>query len=475
MGNPKAFYTIKRKDAGYRPVLERVADYGEVEQTLNEEDRQLQASRCMDCGIPFCTWSCPLGNIQPEWQHLLYLGKWREAFEVLESTDDFSEFTGRVCPAPCEHGCVLNIHKEPVTIRENEVSIIEHAFAEGYVVANPPKTRTGKKVAVIGSGPTGLACANQLNKRGHLVTVYEKDEAIGGLLRFGIPDFKLNKKIIDRRLAILKEEGIQFVCNANIGVNVSIETLVAEYDAICIAIGAGQPRDIQVEGRNLKGIHFALDYLQQQNRVVSEAIIPEEERIFAKGKHVLVIGGGDTGSDCVGTANRQGAVKITQIEIMPKPPVSDNPDSPWPYYQFVLKTSSSHKEGCERRWALDTRKFIGENGRVTAVEVEEVKWEKDQSGRLQLIRTGNTDVIQADLVFLAMGFVHPVQEGLVEQLKLAVDNRKNIAVSKSMETSHSKIFAAGDAIYGAGLVVRSIASGRDVAKQIHHYLDKKKD
>ncbi|MBP6436654.1 MAG: glutamate synthase subunit beta [Paludibacteraceae bacterium] len=475
MGNPKAFYTIKRKDAGYRPVHERVADYGEVEQTLNEEDRQLQASRCMDCGIPFCTWSCPLGNIQPEWQHLLYLGKWREAFEVLESTDDFSEFTGRVCPAPCEHGCVLNIHKEPVTIRENEVSIIEHAFAEGYVVPKPPKTRTGKKVAVIGSGPTGLACANQLNKRGHLVTVYEKDEAIGGLLRFGIPDFKLNKKIIDRRLAILEEEGIKFVCNAYIGVNVSIEKLVEEYDAICIAIGAGQPRDIQVEGRNLKGIHFALDYLQQQNRVVSEAVIPEEERIFAKGKHVLVIGGGDTGSDCVGTANRQGAVKITQIEIMPKPPVSDNPDSPWPYYQFVLKTSSSHKEGCERRWALDTRKFIGENGQVTAVEVEEVKWEKDQSGRLQLIRTGNVDVIQADLVFLAMGFVHPVQEGLVEQLNLAVDGRKNIAVSKSMETSYAKVFAAGDAIYGAGLVVRSIASGRDVAKQIHYYLDKKKD
>ena len=475
MGNPKAFYTIKRKDAGYRPVHERVADYGEVEQTLNEEDRQLQASRCMDCGIPFCTWSCPLGNIQPEWQHLLYLGKWREAFEVLESTDDFSEFTGRVCPAPCEHGCVLNIHKEPVTIRENEVSIIEHAFAEGYVVPKPPKTRTGKKVAVIGSGPTGLACANQLNKRGHLVTVYEKDEAIGGLLRFGIPDFKLNKKIIDRRLAILEEEGIKFVCNAYIGVNVSIEKLVEEYDAICIAIGAGEPRDIQVEGRNLKGIHFALDYLQQQNRVVSEAVIPEEERIFAKGKHELVIGGGDTGSDCVGTANRQGAVKITQIEIMPKPPVSDNPDSPWPYYQFVLKTSSSHKEGCERRWALDTRKFIGENGRVTAVEVEEVKWEKDQSGRLQLIRTGNVDVIQADLVFLAMGFVHPVQEGLVEQLNLAVDGRKNIAVSKSMETSYAKVFAAGDAIYGAGLVVRSIASGRDVAKQIHYYLDKKKD
>ena len=475
MGNPKAFYTIKRKDAGYRPVHERVADYGEVEQTLNEEDRQLQASRCMDCGIPFCTWSCPLGNIQPEWQHLLYLGKWREAFEVLESTDDFSEFTGRVCPAPCEHGCVLNIHKEPVTIRENEVSIIEHAFAEGYVVPKPPKTRTGKKVAVIGSGPTGLACANQLNKRGHLVTVYEKDEAIGGLLRFGIPDFKLNKKIIDRRLAILEEEGIKFVCNAYIGVNVSIEKLVEEYDAICIAIGAGQPRDIQVEGRNLKGIHFALDYLQQQNRVVSEAVIPKEERIFAKGKHVLVIGGGDTGSDCVGTANRQGAVKITQIEIMPKPPVSDNPDSPWPYYQFVLKTSSSHKEGCERRWALDTRKFIGENGQVTAVEVEEVKWEKDQSGRLQLIRTGNVDVIKADLVFLAMGFVHPVQEGLVEQLNLAVDGRKNIAVSKSMETSYAKVFAAGDAIYGAGLVVRSTASGRDVAKQIHHYLEKKKD
>ncbi|MBP6231129.1 MAG: glutamate synthase subunit beta [Paludibacteraceae bacterium] len=474
MGNPKAFYTIKRKDAGYRPTLERVADYGEVEQTLNEEDRQLQASRCMDCGIPFCTWSCPLGNIQPEWQHLLYLGKWKEAYELLESTDDFSEFTGRVCPAPCEHGCVLNINKEPVTIRENEVSIIEHAFAEGYVVAKPPKTRTGKKVAVIGSGPTGLACANQLNKKGHSVTVFEKDEAIGGLLRFGIPDFKLNKKVIDRRLVILEEEGIQFVCNAHVGGNVLTEDLLNEYDAICIAIGAGHPRDIQTEGRELKGIHFALDFLQQQNRKIAETVIPQDERIFAKGKHVLVIGGGDTGSDCVGTANRQGAAKITQIEIMPKPPVSDNPDSPWPYYQFVLKTSSSHKEGCERRWALDTRKFIGENGQVTAVEVEEVKWEKDQTGRLQLTRTGNVDVIKADLVFLAMGFVHPVQEGLVEQLKLSVDNRKNITVSKSMTTSHPKVFAAGDAIYGAGLVVRSIASGRDAAKQIDDYLKEKK-
>ncbi len=473
MGNPKAFYTIKRKDAGYRPVHERIADYGEVEQTLNEEDRQLQASRCMDCGIPFCTWSCPLGNIQPEWQHLLYLGKWREAFEVLESTDDFSEFTGRVCPAPCEHGCVLNIHKEPVTIRENEVAIIEHAFAEGYVVANPPKTRTGKKVAVIGSGPTGLACANQLNKRGHNVTVYEKDEAIGGLLRFGIPDFKLNKKIIDRRLSLLETEGIQFVCNAHIGVNVPIEKLIEEYDAVCIAIGAGQPRDIQVPGRELKGIHFALEYLTQQNRVIAETQIPANERIHAKGKHVLVIGGGDTGSDCVGTANRHGAAKITQIEIMPKPPVSDNPATPWPYYQTVLKTSSSHKEGCERKWSLDTRKFIGENGQVTAVEVEEVKWEKDSTGRLQIVRTGKVEIIKADLVFLAMGFVHPVQEGLVQQLNLALDNRKNIAVNKEMQTSESKIFAAGDAIYGAGLVVRSIASGRDVAKKIHYFLSKK--
>lgn len=472
MGNPTAFLNIPRKEAGYRPVHDRVNDYGEVEQTLNTEDRRLQASRCMECGVPFCHWSCPLGNRQPEWQDRLYKNDIKGAYELLTMTDDFPEFTGRVCPALCEKGCVLNKQHEAVTIRENEAAIVERAFAEGYVTSRPPQKRSGRRVAVIGSGPAGLACANQLNQKGHSVTVFEKNEAPGGLLRFGIPDFKLNKSIIDRRLNLLKEEGIEFRCGVKAGTDISIEDLLKDFDAVCLAMGAEVARDLNVEGRDLKGVHFALELLQQQNRVNAGVEISRENRISAKGKNVLVIGGGDTGSDCVGTAHRQGALSVTQIEIMPKPPVGDNPDTPWPYWPVVLKTSSSHLEGCDRRWLLDTRKFIADKeGRVKEVEVEEVRWEKEpESGRMKLIHTGNTDVIKAELVLLAMGFTNPVAEGIIDALKVDKDARGNVCTDSSGQSSVKKVFAAGDVATGASLVVRCIASGRNAANGIHAYL-----
>lgn len=475
MGNPKAFLTIHRKEAGYRPVSDRIRDYGEVEQTLNPEDRRLQASRCMECGVPFCHWSCPLGNKQPEWQDRLFKNDIKGAYTLLTATDDFPEFTGRVCPALCEKGCVLNKIHEPVTIRENEAAIVERAFLEGYVKPYVPKHRTGKRVAVIGSGPAGLACANQLNRRGHSVTVFEKNEAIGGLLRFGIPDFKLNKSIIDRRVALMAEEGVEFKPGIEVGKDIAVEDIVRDYDAVCIAIGAEVPRDLKVEGRDLKGVHFALELLQQQNRVNAGREISRDDRISAKGKNVLVIGGGDTGSDCVGTANRQGALSVTQIEIMPKPPEGENPATPWPYWPVVLKTSSSHDEGCNRRWLLDTRRIIGENGKVTEVEVEEVRWEKDEAtGRMNLIHTGNVERIKAELVLLAMGFTNPVQDGILKQLGVDKDARGNVKVDDKQQSSIDKVFAAGDASTGASLVVRCIASGRKAAEGIHNYLTENK-
>ena len=471
MGNPKAFITVARKEAGYRPVLERITDFGEVEQTLNQEDRKLQASRCMDCGVPFCHWACPLGNRMPEWQDMIYKGKWKEGVEILHETNNFPDFTGRVCPAPCEKSCVLALHEAPVTIRENEASVTEVAFMEGMIKARPPKHRTGKKIAVIGSGPAGLAAAQQLNRKGHTVTVFETDNNPGGLLRYGIPNFKLNKNVIDRRLKQLEEEGIIFKTKTEIGVNISGEDVMKKFDAVCLAVGAGKPRDINPKGRELKGIYFAMDFLSQQNKIIMDESAVNSERITAKDKHVLVIGGGDTGSDCVGTSVRQGAVKITQIEILPKPPAGKNPATPWPEsYPNILKTSSSHEEGCERRWMLNTIEFKGQNGTVNEVVVEKIDWQKSEDGRMMMVASGNIETIKADIVFLALGFVHPVHEGLLDELGVAYDPRGNVAVNKNNQSSVSKVFAAGDASLGASLVVKAIASGRKVAEDINRIL-----
>jgi glutamate synthase (NADPH) small chain len=470
MGNPKAFLTIERKEAGYRPVFDRISDFGEVEQTLNTEDRILQASRCMDCGIPFCHWACPLGNVMPEWQDLIYKGKWHEAIDLLHATNNFPEFTGRVCPALCEKSCVLALDGSPVTIRENEAAVTEHAFVEGYLKPKPPKNRTGKKIAVIGSGPAGLACADQLNKKGHNVVVFEKDDAIGGLLRYGIPDFKLNKLVVDRRLNLLTAEGIVFKTNSEIGKAISTKEILKDFDAVCITVGSGKPRDLNVEGRNSKGIHFALEFLHQQNALISNRNIPDDELISAKDKTVLVIGGGDTGSDCVGTSIRQGAKKVTQIELLPKPPEDKNPDTPWPMYPNVLKTSSSHKEGCERRWSLNTNSFIIKNGTVTGAVVEEVEWTKNENGAWIMTGTGKSETIKADLVLFALGFIHPIHEGLLDDLGLSYDNRGNVQVNAQMQTNKAKVFAAGDTVRGASLVVTAIASGRKVAEEINHFL-----
>ena len=447
MGNPKAFLTIPRQEAGYRPVHDRINDFGEVEQTLNTSERKQQASRCMDCGVPFCHWACPLGNRPPEFQDALYKGKWEEAYEILSQTNDFPEFTGRICPALCEKSCVLKLAiDDPVTIREDEAAIIEAAFREGYIKSRT-YPRNGKKVAVVGSGPAGMAAANQLNRMGYEVTVFEKDEYVGGLLRFGIPNFKLNKAIIDRRVDIMAAEGITFKTNAP----VDVEHLPEGFDAYCICTGTPQARDLDIPGRNLKGIHFALEMLAQQNRVLGGQAFSKEERINAKGKPVLVIGGGDTGSDCIGTSNRQGAASITQIEIMPKPPVGHNPATPWPQWPVVLKTSSSHEEGCTRRWSLTSNRFIGtKDGRVCGVEVEEVEWIPSPDGGRPIMRlTGKKETLKADLVLLAMGFLKPQQPAFA-----------------------SNVFVAGDAATGASLVVRCIAGGRKAAQDINAYLTK---
>ena len=447
MGNPKAFLTIPRQEPGYRPVHDRINDFGEVEQTLNTSERKQQASRCMDCGVPFCHWACPLGNRPPEFQDALHKGKWEEAYEILSQTNDFPEFTGRICPALCEKSCVLKLAIDaPVTIREDEAAIIEAAFREGYI---KPRTypRNGKKVAVVGSGPAGMAAANQLNRMGYEVTVFEKDEYVGGLLRFGIPNFKLNKAIIDRRAEIMEAEGITFKTSTPI----DVEHLPEGFAAYCICTGTPQARDLDIPGRDLKGIHFALETLAQQNRVLSGQAFSKEERINAKGKHVLVIGGGDTGSDCIGTSNRQGAASITQIEIMPKPPVGHNPATPWPQWPVVLKTSSSHEEGCTRRWSLTSNRFIGtKDGRVCGVEVEEVEWiPSPDGGRPAMRPTGKKETLKADLVLLAMGFLKPQQPAFA-----------------------SNVFVAGDAATGASLVVRCIAGGRKAAQDINAYLTK---
>lgn len=448
MGNPKAFLTVHRQEAGYRPVHERMQDYSEVEQTLNTKDRKLQASRCMDCGVPFCNWACPLGNRPPEWNDAVFKGDFELAYRLLNSTNDFPEFTGRVCPALCEKACVLNLTlHEPTTNRENEAAVTEIAWVENYISARRPE-RNGLSVAVIGAGPAGLVAANRLNLMGYKVTVYDKNEAAGGLLRYGIPNFKLDKSVIDRRMAVLVEEGIEF----EFGNNVDINALPAGYDAYVIATGTPQSRDLVIPGRELKGVYLALDLLSQQNRVLAGVDIPVENRVSCKDKDVLVIGGGDTGSDCIGTAHRQGCRSVTQIEILPKPPAGpDDPANPWPSWPRTLKTSSSHEEGCVRRWNINTLRFIGEAGKLTGVEVQPIEWKPNpEGGRPLMVEAGDKEIIEAQVVLLAMGFLKPVQPEFAEN-----------------------VFVAGDAANGASLVVRAMASGRDAAKAVDDYLKKR--
>jgi glutamate synthase (NADPH) small chain len=471
MGDPKGFMLTGRQFAGYRPVNERILDFGEVEQTLNETDRRLQASRCMDCGVPFCHWSCPVGSVIPEWQDALFIGNYQEASRILHSTNAFPEITGRICPAPCEKSCVLAIHEEAVTIRENECATIETAFNLGFIKANPPKKRTGKKVAVIGSGPAGLSAAATLNKAGHLVTVFEKNDAIGGLLRYGIPDFKLLKNVIDRRLTLFEEEGIIFKTNTVVGRDIEKDELLDSFDAVLLAMGSEQPRDLEVEGRNLSGVYYAMDYLVQQNKVIAGEEISENDRILAKGKKVLVIGGGDTGSDCVGTAIRQKAEKVIQIEILPQPPETREEGNPWPYWPNVLRTSSSHLEGCERRWSLSTKRFTGEDNILKKAEIVQVAWSKDAAGRWMMNEVpGTTEVLEVDLVLLCMGFTQPVHSGLLETLGIAFDQRGNVRVDEWKMTSVKGIFAAGDVERGASLVVHAIQAGKVAAEGINEYL-----
>ena len=448
MGNPRAFLTVPRQDAGHRPVYERIADFSEVEQTLNDSSRQLQASRCMDCGVPFCHWACPLGNKQPEWQDAVYKGKWELAYKLLSATNDFPEFTGRICPALCEKSCALNLCIDaPVTVRENECSIIEHAFREGYI---KPKTyeRNGKKVAIIGAGPAGLSASVRLNALGYEVTLFDKMPSAGGLVRYGIPNFKLDKYIIDRRMEIMEQEGIKFKFNTPVDLN----KLPEGFDAYIISNGTPTARDLKIPGRELKGVYFALQMLTQQNLRLAGFQFTPEETVSAKGKKVLVIGGGDTGSDCIGTCHRQGAVSVTQIEIMPKPPVGYNPATPWPQWPNILKTTTSHEEGCERRWCLTSNYFLDDGkGNLKGVEVETVEWVPDPNGgRPQMKLTGKKEIIECDMVLLAMGFLKP------EHPQYAPN-----------------VFLAGDAKNGASLVVRALASGREVAAQVDAYLKSK--
>ena len=453
MGNPKAFLEIHRQEAGYRPIHDRILDFGEVEQTLNTRDRKLQASRCMDCGVPFCHWACPLGNKAPEWNDALYKGDWELAYRLLSITNPFPEFTGRICPALCEKACVLNLfNHEPTTNRENEAAITEMAFQEEYIQPHTDIVRNGKKVAIIGAGPAGLAAANDLNLWGYHVTVFEKNEAAGGLLRYGIPNFKLNKAIIDRRLQLLEEEGILFKYNQKISLTADIKQLSSEYDAIIIATGTPMARDLNIPGRELKGVHLALELLSQQNRILAGMEFSETERISAKGKDVLVIGGGDTGSDCIGTANRQGCKSVTQIEIMPKPVEGpDDPQNPWPNWPRTLKTTSSHEEGCTRRWNINTLEFLGKNGHLTGVRVQEIDWQQNpEGGRPIIVEKGKPEIIKAELVLLAMGFLKPEHP-----------------------TYPDNVFVCGDAANGASLVVRALASGRQIAIQTNQYLIKK--
>ncbi len=470
MGKPTGFLEIPRRDRSYAPVEERIRHFSEFVIPLNEETLRDQGARCMDCGIPFCHQGCPVNNLIPDWNDLVYRDDWREALESLHRTNNFPEFTGRVCPAPCEEACTLNLDDNPVTIKTIECAIVDKGWAEGWITPLVPARSSGKRVAVVGSGPAGLACAQQLARAGHQVVVYEKADRIGGLLRYGIPDFKMEKHLIDRRLEQMRAEGVEFRCNVHVGVDMPARSLVDEYDAVVLACGSEQPRDLEVPGRDLDGIHFAMEFLTQQNRRVAGDAV--EKGISAKGRHVVVIGGGDTGSDCIGTSFRQGALSVTQLEILPRPPEKPDKLLTWPYWPNRLRTSTSQEEGAVREWCVSTRAFRGEGGRVTALQAVRVEWEKDENGRWQMHEVpGSEFELKADLVLLAMGFVHPVHDGLLQELGVELDERGNVrAGTEDYQTSIPKVFSAGDMRRGQSLVVWAIREGRQAARAVDLYL-----
>ncbi|MFH1782065.1 MAG: glutamate synthase subunit beta [Candidatus Omnitrophota bacterium] len=460
MGDPKGFLKLSRKEGDYRAVCERIQDFKDVSKVRSQAASQEQASRCMDCGTPFCHSACPIGNYIPEWNDHMFHGRWKDALLLLEATNNLPEVTGRVCPAICEYACVLGINNDAVTIRENELSVIEAGFQKGIIKPIKIKNRTGKKVAVIGSGPAGLSCASSLNRAGHTVSVFERDKEIGGILRYGIPDFKLEKHILDRRVKIWKEEGVIFRVGVDVGKDYKSDKLLNDFDAVCLAGGSRAPRDLKIEGRDLKGIYFAMDYLTQANKRANGEKIVKNRLIDAKDRSVVVIGGGDTGSDCVGTAIRQGAKCVVQIEVLPRPSECRGDECPWPNFPLLLKTTSSHKEGSQRHWSVSTKKFTGEKGHVKKLICES----NDPS------KKGQTFDINADLAILAIGFLHPEKEGLLMDLGVEFDNRGNVKTDESYVTSTKNVFCAGDMRRGQSLVVWAISEGRKCAHHIDRYL-----
>jgi glutamate synthase (NADPH/NADH) small chain len=477
MGKPTGFKEIPREMPKRKPVALRLLDWNEIYEPFAEEKLRQQGARCMDCGIPFCNNGCPLGNIIPDWNDLVYRDRWHEALDMLLKTNNFPEFTGRVCPAPCEEACVLGITEKPVTIKNIELSIIEHAFASGWVKPNPPAIRTGKRVAVVGSGPAGLGCAAQLNKAGHLVTVYERDDRIGGLLMYGIPNFKLEKRFIDRRIKLMEAEGIKFVTNANVGKIIQVADLLRESDAIVLCGGATQARELQVPGRELAGVHLAMTYLPLQNKLSLGDQIAVQQQINAKDKHVIILGGGDTGADCLGTALRQGCKSVRQLELLPKPPDERTHEMPWPYWPMVLRTSSAHEEGESitpnlRDWSINTKKFSGENGEVKKLHAVRLEWTKDGASGKHVMKEmpGSEFAMDCDLCLLAMGFTGPEKDGAISQLGLKLDNRGNVVTDDNYMTSVSGVFAAGDMRRGQSLIVWAISEGRQAARGVDAFL-----
>jgi len=472
MGKPTGFLEIQRHDRAYGPVQERINNYQEFVLPLPYIEVQHQGARCMDCGIPFCHNGCPVNNLIPDWNDLVYRDNWREALEVLHSTNNFPEFTGRICPAPCETSCTLHLTDEPVTIKTIECAIIDKAWEEGWIKPQIARHSSGKYVAVVGSGPAGLACAQQLARAGHGVVVYEKNARIGGLLRYGIPDFKLDKRLIDRRMAQMQAEGVEFRTNRHIGISVPANRLFEKFDAVVLTGGCEQPRDLNVPGREFKGVHLAMDFLTRQNRRVADEPFDDSRDYIAKGKDVVVIGGGDTGSDCVGTSARHKANSITQIELMPKPPEHEDKSLIWPNWPMKLRTSTSHEEGCKRDWAVGTKEFVGNNGKVIAMKLARLEWKQQDNGSWVMHELpGSEFEIKADMVLLAMGFTNPVHQGLLSQLRVELDSRGNVSANEQVyKSSADRVFSAGDMRRGQSLVVWAIREGRQCARAVDEYL-----